>query len=106
MFRSKASHISLTVSGEQGGSLLEVSESPCGAASVCVCVLNFCTLASYGVDLVARQQLAVAEEWTSPRETEDWEGAERLLWLKVIHRSWFNLDILRGHVLYFKCIEV
>lgn len=39
-----------------------------------MCVLNFCTLASYAVDLVARQPLALALEWTSLREEEDGEG--------------------------------
>lgn len=39
-----------------------------------LCVLNGCSLASYGVDLVAGQQLAFPLEWTSLREEEE-EGA-------------------------------
>lgn len=52
---------------------LKVSVSFCGSA-VAVYVLNFCTVASYGVDLVARQQLAVALEWTPLREKQEGEG--------------------------------
>lgn len=35
---------------------------------VCVCVLNFIALVSYGVDLVAEQQWGLALEWTVPKE--------------------------------------
>lgn len=55
--------------GKEVGRSLIVSKSFCGAA-VAVCVLNFGTLISYSVDLVARQQLASALEWASLKEKD------------------------------------
>lgn len=40
---------------------------------LCMCVLNFSTLVSYGVDLVAKQQLGSALEWALLLEGEEKE---------------------------------